>query len=411
MRKQLELLKDDLFKTETQRDDYRLKVLELEKDIQILQEKNIELQCAADKAAQLKDEVDALTETAEKAKVLEMSITSYKKKLEEFADLKKKYKLLQDENNELYQQNMKHEEEIKRNNLYKSQSELYKKQVADLHQKIEEEIRKSDKLNFENKKIESKLSMVQREKESLIEERDGLKEMNEELRCQHQQSQSSDGQTAVASELAPTELLTRIKYLEKENQSLRLNAEESAAKQLLLEDVQHRFEKSLEQNRTSNHRILELEAQIEEITKGLSGTSTNSSTGTEQHDELLLYKNKCATLQNALTNKENEAQVAEERYKKNLEKARDVIKQWDPVVGSSHADREQHHHAAMKRTNDNLMRSDEEKLLATSFYKLAVICQREAIDERFAVLTQGQSFLSRQRQSTPRKSMQPYRSK
>lgn len=414
MRKQIESLKDDLFKTETQRDDYRLKILEQEKDIQILQERIVDLQSAADKAAQLKDEIDALTETADKAKALEMTVASYKKKLEEYADLKKKYKTLKDENNEYYQQNIKYEEEIKRHTLYKSQSELYKKQVTDLHQKIDEEIRKSDKLSFENKKLESKLLMVQRERESLVEERDGLREMNEELRCQ-QQRQTPEGQAAVACELAPSELQTRIKHLERENQSLRSSAEEAVAKQLFLEDVQQRLEKTLDQNRSYNQRILELEAQLEEMTKGASGGGSTSTSGDmqQQHiDELVVYKNKCVTLQDALTNKENELQITVDRYKKSLEKARDIIKQLEPDTAASKPSIQQHStEDGQMHKRAAAMREQEERMLTSSFYKLALVCQREAVDERFALLTHGQSFLSRQRQATPRKPMQPYRSK
>lgn len=55
----------------------------------------------------------------------------------------------------------------------------------------------------------------------------------------------------------------------------------------------------------------------------------------------------------------------------------------------------------------------EERLITTAFYKLGMTCHREAIDERLAVLSagQGQSFLARQRQDTPRKQIQRFKSK
>lgn len=394
MRKQIEALEEHLLKMEAQRDDYRIKVLDQEKDIQMLQDTIIDLQSAAEKTAQLKDEVDALTETAEKAKILETTVVSYKKKLEEHADLKKKYKIMEDENNEYYKQNIKYEEEVKRNNMYKSQLDVYKKKVSDLHQSLEDELRKFDKLNFDYKKLESKLLVVQREKESLIEERNCLKEINEELRCQYQR-QSLDEPNAVACELAPTELQSRIKYLEKENQYLRSSAEDTAATQLLLEDVQNRLEKSLEQNRTYNHRILELEAQIEEGSKAISANP--------EQDELLLYKNKCVALQNTVTNKETE-------MLKYLEKARDVMKQVEPRSGRFIGKSMKFDHLGEDRIV-NTIRQQEERLITSSFHRLAMICQREAVDERFALLTHGQSFLSRQRHSISRKPIQPYRSK
>ncbi|KAJ9584696.1 hypothetical protein L9F63_020957, partial [Diploptera punctata] len=47
----------------------------------------------------------------------------------------------------------------------------------------------------------------------------------------------------------------------------------------------------------------------------------------------------------------------------------------------------------------------EEKLMASAFYKLGSIRQREAVDQRLAALSsgQGQSFLARQRQATARR--------
>lgn len=394
MRRQLDSLKEDLIKMETQRDDYRIKAMEQEKDILMLQEKITDLQSAAEKAVQLKDEVDALNETAEKAKALEMTVSSYKRKLEEYADLKKKYKILKDENEECYQQNIKLEEELKRNAKYKTQFELYKKQVSELHTKVDEEMQKIDKLTFENKKLESKINILIREKDCLIAERDSLKETNEELRYHNQRPNVNDEETAVASELAPTGLQTRVKRLEQENLSLKLAVEESAAKQLLLDDTNQRLEKIIEQNRMLNQRILELEAQLEE--------SSNV-------DESI-YKQKCVSLQEQLQSKDNELQITIEKYKKNLEKAKEIIKQFEVDKKTS----------PIMKSKDNLngedktskMSEQEEKLITSCFYKLGLTCQREAIDEKFAQLTsQGQSFLSRQRQSMPRRSMQPYRSK
>lgn len=393
MRKQIDSLKEDLLKMETQHYDDRIKIMDQEKEILMLQEKVQELQAAAEKTAQLKDEIDALTETADKAKTLEMTVVSYKKKLEEYTDLKKKYKILKDEKNELYQQNGKLEEELKKNSKYKSQSDIYKKQVTELHQKVDEQIQKIDKLTFENKKLDSKVAVLQREKECLIEERDGLKETNEELRFQHHQ-QNVEEQTAVASELAPSELHMRIKNLERENLSLKLMTEDLATKQLLLDDTTQRLDKITEHNRALNQRVLELEAQIEELTN---------------LDESV-YKQKCTALQEQLTSRENELQITVDKYKKSLEKAKEIIKQLDigkkvqPIVpmkdGSADVDKAK-------------MKEQEERLLTSCFYKLGWTCQRETIDEKFAILTsaQGQSFLSRQRQSISRKAMQPYRSK
>ena len=52
-----------------------------------------------------------------------------------------------------------------------------------MHEKLDAEITKADKLEIENKKITTKLSAIQREKDSLLQERDTLKETCEELKC------------------------------------------------------------------------------------------------------------------------------------------------------------------------------------------------------------------------------------
>lgn len=62
-------------------------------------------------------------------------------------------------------------------------------------------------------------------------------------------------------------------------------------------------------------------------------------------------------------------------------------------------------------TGQDAMREGEEKLLASAFFKLGVACHRDAVDNRLALLTAGQSFLSRQRQAAPRKPLQSFRTK
>lgn len=61
----------------------------LEKENLELQMKQAELQKAADNANNLKDAVDALRETADKVAKYELSIELYKKKMEDFSNLKR----------------------------------------------------------------------------------------------------------------------------------------------------------------------------------------------------------------------------------------------------------------------------------------------------------------------------------
>lgn len=92
------------------RDDYRMKAEMLEKNLLEAQSKVEELQKMVDEARHLKDEVDILRETADKAVKYEATIASYKKKLEDYGDLKRQMKILEDKNTDYMQQNMELEE-------------------------------------------------------------------------------------------------------------------------------------------------------------------------------------------------------------------------------------------------------------------------------------------------------------
>jgi molecular chaperone DnaK (HSP70) len=92
------------------RDDYRIKAEMLEKNLLEAQAKVEELQKMVDKALHLKDEVDILRETAEKAVKYEATIASYKKKLEDYGDLKREMKILEDKNEAYMLHNMELEE-------------------------------------------------------------------------------------------------------------------------------------------------------------------------------------------------------------------------------------------------------------------------------------------------------------
>lgn len=393
-RRQMDLLKEELFKVETMRDDYRAKLLEQERQISTLQEKVAELQLAADATSRLKDEVDALSESADKLQAMEITVASYKKKLEDYGDIKKQLKHLEDKNVEYLQQNLKYEEELKKNNVWKSQCEMYKSQSAELQQKLDEETQKSDKALFQTKNLESKLVALQGEKERLAQERDMLRDENEELKLGYSKGESG---AAMAQELTPTEMKERLRFLERENKTLRLNSQEVEAKQALLDDTLHRLEKLQEQNRNANQRVLELEAQLEENQKGQRD---------EQPVQVLEaavkeYEQKCVLLQENLATKEHELHLSQAKYNRSVEKAREITQTFERKSANSDQ---------LKSTS---MKEVEERLLATAFYRLSFACQREAVDERLALLSagQGQSFLSRQRQPTPRKPVQPFKSK
>jgi len=56
-------------------------------------------------------------------------------------------------------------QELKKSGTWKPQLELYKKQISELHQTLNEETKKADKSDFECRKMQEKLNAIQREKE------------------------------------------------------------------------------------------------------------------------------------------------------------------------------------------------------------------------------------------------------
>jgi len=429
-RKQLDALKEEMFKVETSRDDYRMKVEMQEKELLELQAKLEEVQKMADEARHLKDEVDILKETADKAAKYESTIASYTKKMEEFGHLKRQVKILEDKNSDYMQQNMELEEELKKSGTWKPQLELYKKQISELHQSLNEETKRADKSDFECRKMQEKLIAVQTEKERLIVERDSLRETIEELKCSPLAGGKCDcGKTLLAE--TDTEIKEKLVRLEHENKMLRLNQrgpddEKLSVVQSLLDEVTQRANQFCMENRLANKRILELESQVEEFQQHFTGLQQQLRKAEEEKENkdtqleeqkvsIEEYKQKAEALQENLGRKEGDFQVLEGRYRKYIEKAKSVINSLDPKQNSGNAEvavlRGQllEKHKIIEDLEEEKERFKsicemEEKLMATAFHKLGLIRQREAVDHRLAALSsgQGQSFLARQRQSTRR---------
>ncbi|KAG5898851.1 hypothetical protein JTB14_014278 [Gonioctena quinquepunctata] len=344
--------------------------------------------------AKLKDEIDALTESAGKVVDLELALSQYKKRLENYQDIKRNLLKLEEKNMEYLQKNMELEEELTKNNTWKAQCDAYKNQIGELQQKIDEETQRADRAQFNLAKLESKLVTLQGEKERLILERDSLREENEELKL----GPKGESGAAVSQELTPADMEKKLRFLEKENRTLRSSSQEMESKQIQLDSSLNRIEKLQQKNRTLNQTVLKLEAQLEEIKNQQSENQSTSNSSIVKE-----YRQKLVTLQESLTAKENELQLMQTKHTRNLEKAREVAQHLD-LKTNGDID------SSLRHPN---MKELEERLLTTAYYKLGLNCHREAIEERLSVLSvgQGQSFLARQRQPTPRKQIQRFKSK
>ncbi|KAF9802134.1 hypothetical protein SFRURICE_011824 [Spodoptera frugiperda] len=392
----------------------------------------LDTQMAASENVALKDELDALRETAAKAAALEATVASYKKRMEEHVDLRRQVKLLERANTEHVQRAIEHEQAAAKANAIRAQLDIYKKQVMDLNEKLDAEITKADKLEIENKKLSSRAASVQRERDALLAERDTLRDTVDELRCSTITAGANEDN--VSRELIPNDLKEQLIRLEHENKLLRQN-QDQASVQALLEDYVARLEKQRAMNREANQRIMQLEATLEAPHPRLASAIEDNQRKSLQVEELQAAlaeeRRRITKLQEAVAARDAELLATEDKYKKCLEKAKDVIKSLDPrasaqpslsdiTLGYSRAagagagpSRPEIAPAASNRNDWSGSAEDsargggaagasEQRLLTSAWYALGARCHRDAVDTRFTLLSAGHSFLARQRRQPPR---------
>ncbi|KAK5869998.1 hypothetical protein PBY51_024668 [Eleginops maclovinus] len=455
LQQQLETLQEETFRLEAAKDDYRIHCEELEKQLIEVQHRNDDLTSLAEESRALKDELDVLRNCSDRVVMLEASVDTYKRKLENLGDLKRQMKLLE-ENNMTYMQNtVSLEEELRKANAARAQLESYKRQVQELHRKLSEESRRADNLAYEMKKLEEKHKTVLKEKEKTIIERDSLKEINEELQCtQAQQDQlsqagilpsSSPSHENLAAELMPIEYREKFIRLQHENKMLRVQQEECerekiATLQAQLEEA-HKTRSELDtENRLSRERMSELQQQVEDLQRALQSQAAKPDDSNlkrkldahmvqlnEAQDEIMKKKElledlqpdntqnslKLDELMAALKKKDDDMRAMEERYKMYLEKARNVIRALDPKLNPATAeiqalrnqlaDRDKQILNLERQCEQAKLREYEEKLIVTAWYNKSLTFQKLAMESRLggctsSVLSPGQSFLSQQRQ-------------
>ncbi|KAM9734509.1 protein Hook homolog 3 isoform 3-T3 [Menidia menidia] len=452
---QLEQLQEETFRLEASKDDFRIRCEELEKELVDVKSQNEELASLADEAQSLKDEMDVLRHSSDKVSKLEGTVEHYKKKLEDMGLLRRQNKLLEEKNTVLMQTNVGLEEELRKANATKGQLETYKRQVVELQNRLSEESKKADKMEFEYKRVKEKVDSLQKEKDRMRTERDSLKETIEELHCvQAQEGQltsgllplaSNDGSDSLAAEITTPEIREHLIRLQHENKMLKLAQEGSdnekiALLQSLLEDANRRKNELETENRLINQRLMEEQSQVEELHKTVEEQGSKADDSSilkkkyEEHMEKvqelnneLLKKNaliddmepkynansqRVEELEEALKKKDDEMKQMEERYKKYLEKAKSVIRTLDPkqnqgsgpevqALKNQLQEKERMLHSLEKEMDKTKSQRDqEEKLIVSAWYNMGMSLQKKAAEDRLANTGSGQSFLARQRQAT-----------
>ncbi|KAF1606132.1 UNVERIFIED_CONTAM: hypothetical protein FQV15_0018482, partial [Eudyptes pachyrhynchus] len=457
---QLEHLQEETFRLEAAKDDYRIRCEELEKEIAELRQQTEELSTLAEEAQSLKDEIDVLRHSSDKVAKLESQVESYKKKLEDLGDLRRQVKLLEEKNTVYMQNTVSLEEELRKANAARSQLETYKRQAVELQNRLSEESKKTDKLDYECKRLKEKVDSLQKEKDRLRAERDSLKETIEELRCvQAQEGQltttalmplgSHEPSDSLAVEIVTPEIKEKLIRLQHENKMLKLNQEGSDNEKItllqsLLDGTNLRKNELETENRLANQRLLEVQSQVEELQKSLQEQGSkaeddksigkiisafmvcNSEKLHEANNELQKKRAiiedleprcnnsslKIEELQEALRKKDEEMKQMEERYKKYLEKAKSVIRTLDPKQNQGAApeiqalknqlqERDRMFHSLEKEyEKTKSQREMEEKFIVSAWYNMGMTLHKKAAEDRLASTGSGQSFLARQRQAT-----------
>nr|XP_006824324.1 PREDICTED: protein Hook homolog 3-like [Saccoglossus kowalevskii] len=458
LQNQVEQLQEENYRLEAQREDFRIKAEVQEKEIIELAQKNEELATLADEARTLNDELDILRHTSDKVSKYEATIESYKKKLEELSDLKRQLKLLEEKNTVYMQTNIDLEDELKKSGSYRSQVDMYKRQLHELHVQLTEETQRADKAEFEQKRLQEKTEVLSREKVRLMSERDALQECNDELTVSHLERsppRSPDtlhtSTSPILGDMVTPDIKEKLLRLQHENKILKLERGESSDGETqllrsLLEDANVRKSELELHNRSANQRIMQLEAELEELKLHPPSNKVvvSSSETTELKRKLQDYMEKVRemdvdimkknayiddlepkvansddeiqALQEMLNRKDEDMRAMEDRYKKYLDKAKSVIRTLDPKQNPGAAPEVQAlknqltekqkliEHLENDREKTKSVKEVEEKLIVSAWYNLGMQLHRKAAEERLANSATGQSFLARQRQASTRRS-------
>ncbi|KAM4889221.1 protein Hook homolog 2 isoform 2-T2 [Thomomys bottae] len=455
LQSQLEQLQEENFRLESGREDERLRCAELEREVTELQQRNQTLTSLAQEAQALKDEMDELRQSSERAGQLETTLNSCRRRLGELRELRRQVRQLEERNAGHAERTRQLEDELQRASALRAQLEAQRRQVQELQGQRQEEAMKAEKWLFEWRNLEEKYESVTKEKERLLAERDSLREANEELRCAQlqprgftQADSSLDprppGLENLAAEILPAELRETLLRLQLENK--RLCQQETADRERQEELQRHLEEASrarhgLEtQHRLDQQQLSELRAQVDDLQKALKerGDKIEEPKPLKRKLEEHLKKlhevdlelqrkleyieeleppsdsntRRIEELQDSLQKKEADLKAMEERCRRYVDKARAVMQTLEPKPQPPSGPAPELHtlrsqlrerdvrikHLEMGFEKSRSQREQEEKLLISAWYNMGMALQQRAGEERAPA--HAQSFLAQQRLAT-----------
>ncbi|RWS10818.1 protein Hook 3-like protein [Dinothrombium tinctorium] len=341
----IDTLQEDLIKIETIKDEYRVKIELLEKELMETRLENEELQRKAKEARHLKDELDIHKHLSDKAEKYEQTIETYKKKLEEMADVKRQLKLLQEKNKEQLKSNLELEEEKKKSSNLKAQLDVYKKQLQDLQEQLVEHRHRADKIEFEFRRLEEKHDLLVQETERIKREKVQLKLELDETR-KRPSSFTEDSMPAIATEMClnneimPQDFKESYNRVQQENIILRNRLEEKQSEANLIEQLKMKINELEIENKLANKRADHLQIQLDNIHLPPSEEAHTNRVielqdAIKQIETLTLQlkeaEEKIAHLEMDALKKNEEMSEMGAKYKKYVSKAKQAVKALEPI--------------------------------------------------------------------------------
>ncbi|KAF8321421.1 HOOK-domain-containing protein [Cantharellus anzutake] len=306
MRAEIDRLRSEIQKAEDSLITAEAEIEKQSASLSDLTRKNDDLQMQANQAARLKDQVDELRHTAEKAQKTENVMGKYKKKLEESADLRRLVKTLEEQNASLVDKNASLEEEYRKVATFRPLMDSYKTQIADLEAKASTRAKEIETLKYELTQTKAKLNITLQERVQDAEALELYQEKVKELELTDSRNRARNRGDAVSAESPQeayggtggpdfdlhedtnlggelddaisgrtmTDLKLQIRRLKLDLQEARNNSSDASrviVLENLLEDT-NRVKARYEADYLSTHREkLMLQSQLDEIRSGKSG--------------------------------------------------------------------------------------------------------------------------------------------
>jgi hypothetical protein len=311
LQQRLQQMESELSTGEQARDELQAKLEISERELLQLRLTNEHLSRKVQDTQQLQDELDVHRHSADQLLEYEQKLETYRRKLEELADMRKEWKALETQNRQLAASNVDLEQQLARSQVLRQQTTEYKRQVQQLQQQLLESGHKCDRLEFELEKQKERLEVQRQESNQLQQERAQLKAKLQEKGGFAKKSRAdSDDMSIDDSILSGSRMLIgpghclelemneqsgglrdKLLRLEHENRLLKARLEQTNQEAVLLlrnsyQDAKGRCEQLEDENRHLNKKMFELKSQLQdEQRRSGSGSTSGCSTGTGSSPE------------------------------------------------------------------------------------------------------------------------------